>query len=89
MRKVVFLLWIVVCSAAVFGQQTSEGSLYATGKQGVELGACPLKSTAVRADISGFLSRVTVRQEFENSFTEPIERLYPPDPLNPRSKKYR
>jgi len=76
MRKVVFLLWIVVCSVAAFGQQTSEGSLYATGKQGVELGACPLKSTAVKADISGFLSRVTVRQEFENSFAEPIEAVY-------------
>lgn len=76
MRKVVFLLWIIVCSVAAFGQQTSEGSLYATGKQGTALGACPLKSTAMKADISGFISRVTVRQEFENSFTEPIEAVY-------------
>lgn len=76
MRKVVFLLGIVVCSAAAFGQQTSEGSLYATGKNGSELGACPLKSTAVKADISGFVTRVSVRQEFENSFAEPIEAVY-------------
>ena len=76
MRKVVFLLWIVVCSVAAFGQQTSEGSLYATGKNGTELGSCPLKSTAVRADISGFVTRVSVRQEFENSFAEPIEAVY-------------
>lgn len=76
MRKLVFLLWIAVCSAAAFGQQTSEGSLYASGKQGVDLGACPLKSTAVRADISGFVTRVSVRQEFENTFAEPIEAVY-------------
>lgn len=41
-----------------------------------ELGACPLKTTSVRADISGFLARVTVRQEFENRFTSPIEAVY-------------
>ncbi len=76
MRKVLFLLWIVVCSAAVFGQQTSEGSLYATGKNRTDLGSCPLKNTAVRADISGFVTRVSVRQEFENTFTEPIEAVY-------------
>lgn len=76
MRKVVFLLWIVVFSAAVFGQEISEGSLFAVGKTGKELGACPLKSTSVKTDISGFLARVRVRQEFENSFTEPIEAVY-------------
>src|SRR5437588_12835215 len=76
MRKVVFLLWIAVCSAAAFGQQATEGSLFAVGKTGNELGACPLKNTAVKADISGFISRVRVRQEFENNFTEPIEAVY-------------
>ncbi len=76
MRKIIFLLWIVVCSVAAFGQQTTEGSLYASGKTGAELGACPLKSTAVKVDISGFISRVRVRQEFENNFTEPIEAVY-------------
>lgn len=76
MRKVVFLLWIVVLAAAAFGQETTEGSLYAVGRKGVELGACPLKSTSVKADISGFISRVRVRQEFENSYAEPIEAVY-------------
>ena len=71
MRKSVFLLVVSVCLAAgVFGQQTTEGTLYAVDKQGAEMGACPLKSTAVKADISGFISRVSVRQEFENSFTD-------------------
>lgn len=77
MRKSVFLLVVSVCLVAgVFGQQTTEGTLYAVDKQGAEMGACPLKSTAVKADISGFISRVSVRQEFENSFTVPIEAVY-------------
>jgi Ca-activated chloride channel homolog len=77
MRKSVFLLVVSVClAAAVYGQQTTEGTLYAVGKQGAKIGNCPLKSTAVKADISGFIARVSVRQEFENSFTEPIEAVY-------------
>ena len=78
MCKSVFLLGVLVClAAAAFGQgQSTEGSLYAVGKDGAELGSCPLKTTAVKADISGFISRVRVRQEFENSFTQPIEAVY-------------
>src|SRR4051794_35645647 len=75
MRKVLLLLVVLVCSAAGFGQAT-EGALYAVDKKGVELGACPLKTTAVTADVSGFVTRVHVRQEFENPFTEPIEAVY-------------
>jgi len=76
MRKFVILLVVLVCSAAAFGQQATEGSLYAVGKQGKELGACPLKSTSVKADISGFMARVRVQQEFQNTFSEPIEAVY-------------
>ena len=77
MRKVLYLLVVLVCSAAAaFGQQASEGSLFAVGKKGNDLGACPLKTTAVKTDVSGFLARVNVRQEFQNSFAEPIEAVY-------------
>ncbi|MBX7056340.1 MAG: TonB family protein [Pyrinomonadaceae bacterium] len=77
MRKVVFLLVVLVCSAvAALGQQATEGSLFAAGKKGNDLGACPLKTTAVKTDVSGFLARVNVRQEFQNSFSEPIEAVY-------------
>src|SRR5207244_7686654 len=37
---------------------------------------CPLKHTDVKAEISGFLSRVIVTQEFENPFSEKIEAVY-------------
>ena len=39
-------------------------------------GICPLKQTTVKAEISGFLSRVVVTQEFENPFKEKIEAVY-------------
>ena len=76
MSKVLFLLWILVCSIPALAQTATEGSLFASDTKGVKLGACPLKTTRVKADISGFMARVTVRQEFENKFTKPIEAVY-------------
>jgi Ca-activated chloride channel family protein len=37
---------------------------------------CPLKHTDVKAEITGFLSRVTVTQEFENNAADKIEAVY-------------
>jgi Ca-activated chloride channel family protein len=37
---------------------------------------CPLKHTDVKAEVSGFLSRVVVTQEFENPFKDKIEAVY-------------
>ena len=76
MRKILFLLCITVLSVSTLAQEITEGSLYAVTKKGTELGACPLKNTTVKTDISGFLARVRVTQEFENSFNEPIEAVY-------------
>ncbi len=76
MSKALLLLCLIVSAASVFGQEITEGSLFAVEKNGATLGACPLKKTTVKTEISGFLSRVRVVQEFENSFTEPIEAVY-------------
>ncbi len=76
MRNALFLLCVALFTIGTSAQETTQGALYAVGKKGVELGACPLKNTNVRADISGFIARVRVVQEFENSFTEPIEAVY-------------
>jgi hypothetical protein len=43
---------------------------------GKAMSDCPLKHTDVKAEVSGFLSRVTVTQEFENPYTEKIEAVY-------------
>ncbi len=77
MRKI-FLLSICVFLSfiSIRAQDATEGSLEAFAKKGTALGACPLKHTDVKAEISGFLSRVRVTQEFENKFTEPIEAVY-------------
>lgn len=80
MRKISLLVVVFVFSSIfVYSQnqpQITEGSLFATNSKGAQLGACPLKNTSVKADVSGFLTRVTVKQEFENNFNEPIEAVY-------------
>src|SRR5215510_7738815 len=84
------LLPIAVLILAVIGLHSLEGSgSIASAQNGVTQGSlqvvdpngqpkaiCPLKHTDVKAQISGFLSRVTVTQEFENPFKEKIEAVY-------------
>jgi Ca-activated chloride channel family protein len=45
-------------------------------EKGTVAGECPLKHTDVKAEISGFLSRVVVTQEFENPYKDKIEAVY-------------
>ncbi|HEY0546960.1 MAG TPA: VIT and VWA domain-containing protein [Pyrinomonadaceae bacterium] len=54
----------------------TSGALEVVGKDGKPAGMCPLKHTDVKAEISGFLSRVVVTQEFENPFKDKIEAVY-------------
>ena len=76
MSKVFALLFVFVCAIYAHGQEITQGSLLAAAKDGKELGSCPLKSTAVKSEISGFLARVNVRQEFKNEFDQPIEAVF-------------
>jgi Ca-activated chloride channel homolog len=57
-------------------QQVTQGTLQVLDPGGKAVGVAPLKHTAVKAEISGFLSRVTVVQEFENPFKDKIEAVY-------------
>lgn len=61
--------------ASAQGTATS-GSLQVLNPNGKPKADCPLKHTDVKAEISGFLSRVVVTQEFENPFPEKIEAVY-------------
>ena len=65
-------------SETTVSAQTPEtpGSLIATVGESRTRIPCPLKHTTVRAEISGFISRVVVTQHFENPFTEKIEAVY-------------
>lgn len=77
MRKITLLLGVLVYTAiSGVAQSTTEGTLYAVDKKGKEVGACPLKNTAVNVEISGIVARIRVVQEFENKFADPIEAVY-------------
>lgn len=52
------------------------GQLTAMASSGKELGQCPLKHTSVTANVSGYVSKVTVKQTFHNPYKEKIEALY-------------
>jgi Ca-activated chloride channel family protein len=58
--------------------QTEEtpGALTVVDAKGKLKAVCPLKHTDVKAEISGFISRVVVTQQFENPFPEKIEAVY-------------
>jgi Ca-activated chloride channel family protein len=62
-------------AVAATGSET-QGALQVVDPSGKAHGFCPLKHTDVKAEISGFLSRVTVTQEFTNPFKEKIEAVY-------------
>jgi Ca-activated chloride channel homolog len=54
----------------------TQGALQVISPEGEVVALCPLKHTDVKAEISGFLSRVVVTQEFENPFKDKIEAVY-------------
>ena len=59
-----------------FQGPVTEGSLIGYDKSGVPSLECPLKHTDVKADVTGFLARVTVTQEFVNTAPDKIEAVY-------------
>lgn len=54
----------------------TEGTLVRLDRDGRQVESCPLKHTDVNGEISGFLARVSVTQEFTNTSHEPIEAVY-------------
>ncbi len=75
-KTILLILFCLMFAANIQAQQVTQGGLEAVGAGGKSLGACPLKHTDAQAEISGFLSRVKVTQEFENNFSEKIEAVY-------------
>src|SRR5262245_21132259 len=54
----------------------TRGQLQILDGRGKPNGLCPLKHTTVKAEVSGFLARVTLTQEFHNPREEKIEAVY-------------
>jgi Ca-activated chloride channel family protein len=53
-----------------------QGCLVSLDSHGQPAGLFPLKHTAVKIDVSGFLARARVTQHFENPYTDKIEAVY-------------
>jgi Ca-activated chloride channel family protein len=64
--------------------KVTQGQLRILDAQGKPSGLCPLKHTEVKAEVSGFIARVMLTQEFHNPMEEKIEAVYL-FPLPPRS----
>ena len=58
------------------GSNVGEGMLHAFGPDGQELGPCPLKHTDVDIEVSGYVARVEVTQQFHNPYDYKIEAIY-------------
>jgi Ca-activated chloride channel family protein len=54
----------------------TQGALQIVDPEKGIIGECPLKHTDVKAEISGFIARAVVTQEFANPFKEKIEAVY-------------
>ena len=67
----VVLFFYPQTTASAQGGYTS-GALTVVDSSGKAKALCPLKHTDVKAEISGFISRVVVTQHFENPFKEKI-----------------
>jgi Ca-activated chloride channel family protein len=76
MRTSVFAMALLTCSLVARAAGAATGALDAVAPDGRALGGCPLEHTDVKADVSGFVARVTVTQRFGNPFSEPIEAIY-------------
>jgi Ca-activated chloride channel homolog len=67
-----------LCAPAVMAgsNEVTQGSLRVMDKDGKVQSECPLTHTDVKAEISGFIARVTVKQSFHNPMKEKIEAVY-------------
>ena len=60
-------------TAVAADESPTEGTLYARTNDEAIAGVFPLTHTDVHATVSGFISRVTVTQQFQNTFARKIE----------------
>jgi Ca-activated chloride channel family protein len=73
---VTLITFLIASEPAHAQNEVTPGSLTVVDTSGKPKTVCPLKHTDVKAEISGFISRVVVTQEFENPFKEKIEAVY-------------
>ncbi|MBI5094079.1 MAG: VWA domain-containing protein [Candidatus Hydrogenedentes bacterium] len=75
LRLTLALAATAVTAWAAGSPPISEGCLQVI-RERQPIGMCPLKHTEVSVDVSGYVARVTVTQQFENPYPQPIEAVY-------------
>jgi Ca-activated chloride channel family protein len=74
-----FFLYVLIVATpqnASAGQPEGNSQLQILGKDGKVTGFVPLKHTAIKTEISGFVARTEVTQEFENVLPDAVEAVY-------------
>lgn len=72
----IYFLIIVNPQNASAGQPQGNSQLQIIGKDGKVTGFVPLKHTGIKTEISGFVARIEVTQEFENVLPDAVEAVY-------------
>jgi len=71
-----YVLIVLNPQDASAGQPQSGSQLQIIGKDGKMTGFVPLKHTGIKTEISGFVARIEVTQEFENVLPDAVEAVY-------------
>jgi Ca-activated chloride channel family protein len=71
-----YVLIIMNPQNAAAGQPQGNSQLQIIGKDGKVTGFVPLKHTGIKTEISGFVARIEVTQEFENVLPDAVEAVY-------------
>src|SRR6476646_1277498 len=71
-----YVLIVLDPQNASAGQPAGKSQLQIVGKDGKVAGFVPLKHTGIKTEISGFVARIEVTQEFENVLPDAVEAIY-------------
>ena len=70
------VLLVVLAACSCYGAPPGQGQLTVIEPDGKPGSGCPLEHTSVKAEISGFVARVEVKQTFHNPRQDKIEAIY-------------
>ena len=70
------IFFVVLGTSVSFGASPGEGQLTVIEPDGKPGANCPLQHTSVKAEVSGFVAKVEVKQVFRNPGQEKIEAVY-------------
>src|SRR5215471_10916179 len=72
----IYFLIVLNPQSASAGQPSGTSQLQIMSKDGKVTGFVPLKHTGIKTEISGFVARTEVTQEFENVLPDAVEAVY-------------